>query len=482
MVRPRHHTPRSDRPTRGPALAAVAQAKRAPLMPWQRRAADVALEVDPTTGLYHYSIVVVSVPRQSGKTKLEGDAADHRCLTLPRARVWITMQNGKTVDEWMRNEHFQTLSAATVFGVPKTPGCKYELSKRAGASGVRWPALGSTFTTFAPNREALHSKQSDLVIVDEAWVHNDEAGADLRQAIRPTMNTRPGSQLWIVSTLGDDASTYLDGYIELALDSLALPNTRVCIIDYGIPDDADAEDLDVIAEHHPAIGHTITRDTLDDARVDFRDDPAGWARAYGNRATRTRVAAFPAGVWAAAGQPRPEVPEVAGLGLDATPTGGHVAVSAGWRDTAGVGHVETLISGPPTRETPAQLAQLARRRSRGRIVADRASIGALEILDATARHDPAIEVEWTTMHDYAGACGVFDRGIRESTVVHHHDPELDAAVEVATRRPLGDGAFGWGRKDSAGNIAPLVASTLALRAADTMPKRRRKPVAALAAH
>ena len=93
-MEPRHHTPRSDAPTRGGAVAVIAEAKRAPLMPWQRRAVDVALEVDPASGLYRYGIVVVTVPRQSGKTKLESDVADHRCLSIPRARVWLAMQNG----------------------------------------------------------------------------------------------------------------------------------------------------------------------------------------------------------------------------------------------------------------------------------------------------------------------------------------------------------------------------------------------------
>ena len=153
-------------PTRGDGVDVIARAKRAPQMHWQRRANDVALEYDPGTGLYLYDIVVESVPRQSGKTKSEGDVADHRCLSRPRARVWITMQNGKTVDSWMRSEHFASLAAARAFGVPGTKTARYEVSRRAGEVGVLWPALGSSFLTFPPKRDALHSKQSDLVMVD----------------------------------------------------------------------------------------------------------------------------------------------------------------------------------------------------------------------------------------------------------------------------------------------------------------------------
>ena len=87
MVEPRHHTSRTDRPTRGAGVAQVARAKGRPPMPWQRDAAAVALEYDPATGLPAYGIVIVSTPRQSGKTTLESDVADHRALTVPRARV-----------------------------------------------------------------------------------------------------------------------------------------------------------------------------------------------------------------------------------------------------------------------------------------------------------------------------------------------------------------------------------------------------------
>lgn len=486
-MEPRHHTARNpSRPTRGPAVGKIAAAKGRPHMPWQSRAVDVALELDPPTvpatggrprPAYHYRVVVVTVPRQAGKTTLESDVADHRCLTTPAARVWVTMQNGKTADEWMREEHFTALARARAFGAPGTRSCRYSLSKRAGSVGVKWPALGSTFTTFPPNRDALHSKQADLVLVDEAWAHNAETGADLRQAIRPTMNTRHGPQLWIVSTAGDDTSAYLDSYIDMARDALDDPAARVCFIDYGIPATADPLDLDLIAAHHPAYGHTLTRDALVDAFADFKDDPAGWARAYGNRPTRTRTAAIPPGLWAAAARPRPDVPDRAGIAVDATPTGALLAAGAAWRDDTGDAWVEPILSGRPDRETPHRLAHLAREKAAGRLVADRASIGALEVLDAVAREHPDIEITYLTMHEYASACGVFERGVMDDALHHSNDPGLTAAVEVATKRSAGDGAFMWGRRDAAGSIADLVAATVAVRAFDTLPAPKRRPVA-----
>lgn len=480
MATPRHHTTRSNRPTRAGALRAVAKAKGAPLIPWQDGAVDVALEYSPETGLYHYEIVVVSVPRQSGKTKLESDTADHRCLTTPRGRVWITMQNGKTVDEWMREEHFTNLAqGSAIFGAPGSKSCKYSLSKRAGSVGVKWPATGSTFTTFPPTRDALHSKQSDLVFVDEAWAHDAETGAALRQAIRPTMNTRPGAQLWIVSTEGDDGSAYLDDYIELGRATLDDPDARVCFVDYGIPDDADPDDLDVIAAHHPAYGHLITMDTLRGARYDFRKDPAGWARAYGNRRTRTRETAIPAGLWSAAARPRQTVPERAGLALDVTPNGEQYALVAAWRvgeDT----YVEVLETGETSRAVVPKLRELVVVRGAGRLAVTRDSVGAVELVDAIAAERHAgveVEVDYLAGVEYTAACGSFYRGILKDTTHHGNDPDLDEAVEVAVRVDSGDGGIRWSRKHAAGNIAPLVAASIAPRAFDELPPPRRRAVA-----
>src|SRR6266567_9250698 len=77
---PRWATPRTDRPTLGGAVAAAARRFGVELMPWQRYVADVALEVNPATGLLVYREVRVTVPRQSGKTTLDLAVSVQRAL------------------------------------------------------------------------------------------------------------------------------------------------------------------------------------------------------------------------------------------------------------------------------------------------------------------------------------------------------------------------------------------------------------------
>lgn len=477
----RHHTQRSDWPTHGWRAGKVAAAKGRPFMPWQRDAVDVALEYDPATGFYRYGLVVVSVQRQAGKTDLEGSAADQRCLWNRNQFVRITMQDGKTADEWMREQHFPSLDDSPILSG------RYSESRRAGSHGVTWQRTRSSFTTFPPTRKALHSKQTDMAFLDEAWGFDEETGRDVRQGLRPTMSSRyrrpPGPQLWVVSTRGDNRSAFLDEYIARGMASLGDPNTRTCFIDYGLPDGADAEDLDVIAGYHPAYGHTLTRQALVDAQDEFRDpethvlDLAAWARAYGNRGSDVREYVFPGSVWTDAAKPRQPIPDRVGVALDVSPDGKHAAIGAGWYVDAH-GYVELLHAGPVTRDLPQLVASIAKAR-RVPLFVDRQAAAALEVTDSFARLEEADrpEVKFLNLAQYGSACVTFSRGVFNDTIHHPNDDDLDTAVKVAGKRDLPEGGFGWTRKGSAGSIAPLVAVTVALRGYELLPAPLAKPVA-----
>jgi hypothetical protein len=442
-------------------VAALALAKGRPLIPWQRQALEVALEVDPDTGDYFYGIVVVSVQRQTGKTTIVGDLADHRCLSVRDARVWFTQQTGKHASEWMREEYLPRLDRLDFFKG------HYKAQLRGGSEGVRWHDTGSTFYVFAPKEDGLHSKQSDLVVVDEAWAHDEAKGRELKQAIRPTMLTRKGAQLWVVSAGGTDESAYLQEYIDLGVSALEVPGTRVALVDYGIPPDADPEDLDTIAAWHPGFGHLFDMDALLSARLEFGADIAGFARAYGNRHTRTTVAAFPAGAWETCGGPMPTRPARAGIAYDVTPLGDRVAIAAAWR-TGDHAHLEVIYEGSDVRTAPDRLAQLARTYTTP-VGYDTAGAATLAVADELKRRHPGIRHAPLTTMPYATACAALSAEVLTNRLRHHRQPALDTAVAVASRRPIGDGGWGWGRRVSAGNIAPLVAGTVALRTHDDLP-------------
>jgi hypothetical protein len=103
-------TPRDPtRATLGGAVATVATQLGTPLMPWQRLVADVAMELDPATGLLAYSEVDLTTPRQSGKTTLELAVLVHRCRTWARSRALYSAQSRIHAHKKWEDEHVATL-------------------------------------------------------------------------------------------------------------------------------------------------------------------------------------------------------------------------------------------------------------------------------------------------------------------------------------------------------------------------------------
>ena len=91
----RYATVRTDRESLGHEVAAVAAQLGQPLMPWQRQVADVALELLPGTHTPAYREVIVTVPRQAGKSSLVLCIELQRCLRWPGApRVAYSAQTG----------------------------------------------------------------------------------------------------------------------------------------------------------------------------------------------------------------------------------------------------------------------------------------------------------------------------------------------------------------------------------------------------
>jgi phage terminase large subunit-like protein len=474
-VQPRHHTPRNlSRETRGPEVARILEQMGHEPMPWQRLMWDVALELDPETGLYWYDSGVVTVQRQAGKTDGLGVMATHRCMTIPRARAWLTMQQGKDASQWMRNEWHESMPVEWT-----APG-HVEKSLRAGSEGIYVPATRGRFQVFAPKRDAMHSKQSDLTIVDEAWAHDAEKGLELEQAIDPTQATRPGAQKIVASTGGTDESEYLEGQVASALDSLDDPTARTFLVDYGIPEDADPEDLDLVARYHPAVGHTIDRRVIHAARRRFRtkiggvwvDDSAGFARAYGNRPTRARVAAFPPGTWENAGTEMLTRPDRFGIGFDVTPKGDLAAIVLAWRLPNGKAALELYWEGP-TRDAATELVKLGRSHKGLPLGYDTAGIETLNLADTTRRKYRAAKLTGLTVLDYAPACAALAGAVIDGNLVHFRQTGLNDAVAGASRKPYRDGGWLWARAASKANIAPLCAATVALRIFDELPTASR---------
>ena len=134
---PRHHTPRTPGSrTLGGKAAAVANAMGRPMHVWQRLAADVAFELDDN-GRLRYRTVLISVPRQCGKTVLDMNAGVTRLLLQEDAKVWYTAQTGQSARErWIKE-------VATPIST-RLPSLGH-IKRGAGDTRLTIPTTGSEF-------------------------------------------------------------------------------------------------------------------------------------------------------------------------------------------------------------------------------------------------------------------------------------------------------------------------------------------------
>jgi hypothetical protein len=456
-------------------------------MPWQRHVwALHTEELEPHR--WAYDEVIVTVPRRGGKTAGRHPLVWHRALIRPGCRLWLTAQTRQDARDIIVDEVQPRVKRA-----PGVLARSARLRRSQGSEGWHF-TNGSTWRVFAPNDDALHGKDSELVDVDEGWSFSAVEGANIDQGIAPTLLTT-GGQVSVFSTMGTKDSVWFHGKVESARAALAAGmNTGVAIIDMGVPlelrDELRAqleEDegsppymaaLATIAEHHPAWGHTITR--LDRfaavARAlklpeESRPSPDAILRALGNLPTSTITSLIPSVGWSRLAPDSWPAPAGAVLAVAVGIDGADAAICAAWRTPAGVA-LDVIDYRPGSSWVLDRLDELAPRWGRPPVAIDKIGPG----VDMHAALERAgYYVVSPTSTQYAGSCGAIltaaiDAGRGEPAgIVHPNHPDLNAAVPNAAKRTLGDGLWAWSRVKSSASITCLEGVTVARWAALEVP-------------
>lgn len=436
----------------GEQVAVIAATLGTPLIPWQRQVADVA-EERRADGSYEYQIVVVSVPRQTGKTTLLRAIGTKRALVNGRD-VFYTAQKGKDARE-------RWLDLVKILRTHPAFRDRVEVALRGGSEQVLFPS-GGAFRVFAPSVESLHGYTPPTVMLDEAFALPGGHGELLMGAIGPAQITILDRQIWIVSTAGTAESTFLHDWIDRGMEGAP----RVACFYWGARDDQDPFNPDHIAAFHPGIGHTLngkiltTTDVLEQAETNTR---AEYERAYANRRTLTVSHLIPAETWRAlvpeGGLTPPADLTRSVLTYDVSHDRRAGSIVAAWYDDDQRLCVRLVKAAPGTGWMPGELRQL-KQRWRPRAIA---AVGSGPVMDVTQQltHAPAVDVRVLSEREYATACGAFLSAIEEQTI-HHDDEELlnRSAVGLVTRPAVSDGVA-FSRRHSVGDSSAAIAAAVA---------------------
>jgi len=236
-------------------------------MPWQRLVLDVALEVDD--GRPAFRDVVVTVPRQSGKTVLLLSLLLWRMLSQPGAQLVFGAQSRLTARTVLFDRGWPLIRRSAFEPM-------FTLSRGSGMETLRC-ANGSLLSLLSTEVSSGHGLTCDLVVIDEVW----SLDASVEQAVRPTMAARPNAQLWLASTAGSFESQWFRSKVDAGRLHSQLAPGRAAYFEWSAADDADVTDPDGWWRYMPALTHTIDVETV---QADFASMPIEeFARAYANR-------------------------------------------------------------------------------------------------------------------------------------------------------------------------------------------------------
>lgn len=411
-------------------------------MPWQRQVLDTALEVDEDGELV-YREVIVTVPRQSGKSSLILPLAIHRCVAWDGPqRVVYAAQDRQSAAKKLLEDWFPMYDNSPFGKLGKT-------YRSNGGEKVAW-RNGSYLEVAATTETSMHGTTLDLAIVDEAFSLKDYR---LEQAFKPAMVTRRSAQLWIVSTAGTGDSVYLNDKVDRGRAAAEAGTTDgVCFFEWSAADGLEPGDPETWRTCMPALGHTVPESAV---RSDYLTTDLGeFTRAYLNRWTSAKAAPpIDPGAWSATAK-HDAVPDgrlVLGLDIAPNRAQGSLAVCDGT-------NIELLRAGAIVDELlSATVAICERNPDIEAVWLDPAGPAGSLVPDLESA---GITVGTVTAREMGQACAAFHDAVNAGRVAHRPDSRLTSAFGVATKRTLGD-LWLWNRSSTTSDITPVVAVTLA---------------------
>ncbi len=444
-----------ERDTFGPRIAKIAERLGTPLMGWQRLVADVGGEwyLDDETGIVlpAYREVVVTIPRQNGKTTLVLSWEMDRCLTWGRRqRVAYTAQTGLDARKKLLEDQLPMIESSILKAAVRN------VRRAKGEEGVDFQG-GSAIDVLASTESAGHGRTLHLGVIDEAFKDED----DRREgAMLPAMTTVADAQILVVSTMGTDKSVYLNRKVTLGRDTVSArsKHAEIAYFEWAADRSEDIDDPATWRGCMPAFGVTVTERTIRHARETMTEGE--FRRAYLNQRTAADEQVIPAEDWEAVQDPD-AVPGGEGtpnpgdlvFAIDCNPERTHSSLVVA--DKHGCG--EVIQQGEGT----AWLVDLA---------AKKAKRWNMEVA-----YDPtgpagvfgdALEYEGLRTRAVAGrdmdhACSFFFDGCIDHKLRIRPNEALSAAIGAARQRVSGD-SWRWGRRDTDSDLSPLVAMSIAV--------------------
>ena len=438
-------------------MIAVAEAFGYSLMAWQKMVLDVACEVDEN-GVFVYREVIVTVPRQSGKTTLILCKCTHRCLAWPRMVVSYAAQTRNDSRKKWEDDYLEQLNSSVFAG-------KFRARKTNGNEAVIWHATRSRFGIVSTTEKSGHGSTLDEGYIDEAFAQVD---ARLEQAFKPAMITRKNAQLWVVSTAGTEKSLYLLQKVEAGRKAVEDGIRHgICYFEWSA--DEDREDYGnpelwrsvMPALHWPDCAPDCSEHTVTEASIaaDYMTMPTNeFRRAYLNQwcPEETHIPIVDPEVWRSLENKRAKWPGSTAFGIAVNPERTVASIGAAGELKDGKIAVEVVDHRPGTAWVVDRCKALQEKHESVGFWIDKRSAAASLIKPL---QEAGVMVQEVSTAEFAVACGQWYDAATQDALVHRGDDRLTTAMLAAMKRDVGD-AWVFDRRGEGLDITTLDACTL----------------------
>lgn len=387
------------------------------------------------------------IARQNGKGASDEAIALHGLflLNLP-LQLWTAHQFKTTTEAFLRIRGW-------IDGSDDLRRRVKRITTANGDEGIELKS-GARLRFIARSKSSGRGFSPQRIFFDEA----QELATAAVTAMMPSMAAQANPQALFSGTVpGEDNNA--EHWTRIRNRGRAGTSTRLAWLEWsprGSEEGVSAVDLDSLetwADGNPALGYRVTLETIETEREAFDDDSFAQERCsvWPEHSASTVI---DLNVW----RKRADSSSIASgplvFAVDTAQDRATTVISAAGRRDDGLTHVELVKYGRGTGWVLDELIRLTQTWG-GSVIIDGISPAASLV---PALKEAGLDPTVTNASDMARACGSLYDSAMEGLICHLGDPVVDKALLAAGKRPLA-GGWAWDRKS--GDIAPLVAVTLA---------------------
>lgn len=423
--------------------------------PWQHGIGSIALG-KRKSGKYAATVggVVMSIPRQVGKTFLVGMIMIALCVIFPGFTALWTAHRTRTA-----SMTFASMQAMVKkkkiwphIDAIRTSNGEQEIRFKNGSIimfGAREQGFGRGFD------------KVDAEIFDEAQILSEKALEDMVPAANQSTQ-EAGALLFFMGTppRPTDPGEEFSNRRSKALSGKA---KNIVYVEFAADPQADPDDREQWAKANPSFPHRTPVESIERMRENLTDDDSFKREALGIWDAEDSARVIDEVSWNLAADPASMAIDRLSLAIDVPPNRAIASVALSGQRADGRWHVELDDSRKGVDWVIPWVVSRASKNRLHAVVVDEMS-GLVErrrdrnYLIGT---DIVVTLAAAEGRDMAIACAKYFDGIIDRSVIHTDQPQVNVALSLARKRPLA-GGWAWNRKDAASDITPVVAETLAL--------------------